>query len=261
MTMLQNLGLYKFRVVFYNLLMVEFRKRYHGSYLGIFWVLIGPMLMIAGLSLVFPYIVKFKQEGYVLYLVSGILSWQFMNASLSNSAASIIFKQQLINKVYLPKYLFPTVSVTVELANYLIALAALHVVLALFTKTSLHTNIPYLLTSIAITYVFTLGIGYLVSMITVYVRDVRNVIGVFMQSAFYVTPIIYPIALVPEKFHYLFEFNPFFHFIRLFHVSIYDPAAMQPGYFVSALVVSLAVFVFGALIQVKYDRYMVFKIN
>ena len=248
-----------YRRIVYALLPNRLTDRYHGSFLGILWSLLNPLLTMVGLAIVFPLIAKFQVHDYPLFLFSGIVPWGFINASVLSGGDSIRFSEDLIKKVYVPKIILPYIYVTVEAINMVIALIALGILGVIFGY-NLHPKIVYLLFSFLVIYVFCLGIGFISSILVVYFRDIQHITAVTLQTIFYASAIIYPVSILPVKFQFLMEFNPFFQFIRLFHISINPSINGGWGFFKIPVLLSLLTFYFGLILQWKFGRQTVFRL-
>ena len=255
----QVIDLILYRRIIYALLPNRLTDRYHGSFLGILWSLLNPLLTMVGLAIVFPLIAKFQVGDYPLFLFSGILPWGFINASVLSGGDSIRFSEQLIKKVYVPKIILPYIFVTVEAINMIIALVALGILGIIFGY-SLHPRIVYLFFSFVVIYVFCLGIGFITSILVVYFRDIQHITGVMLQTIFYASAIIYPVSVLPPRFQSLMEFNPFFQFIRLFHVAINPTINGGWELFEIPIILALSTFYIGLITQWKFGRQTVFRI-
>ena len=255
----QVFDLISYRRIIYALLPNRLTDRYHGSFLGILWSLLNPLLTMVGLAIVFPLIAKFQVKDYPLFLFSGIVPWGFINASVLSGGDSIRFSEDLIKKVYVPKIILPYIYVTVEAINMVIALIALGILGIIFGY-NLNPKIVYLFFSFLVIYVFCLGLGFISSILVVYFRDIQHITAVTLQTIFYASAIIYPVSILPEKFKFFMEFNPFFQFIRLFHVSINPSINGGWGLFKIPILLSLFTFYFGLILLWKFGRQTVFRL-
>lgn len=241
------------------LLLTALNKRYKGSYIGFFWTLLNPFFHMLSLALVFPLIVRFRMDNYVIYLFSGTLAWSMISASIVGGGESILANSSFIRKIYVPKIIFPIVRVSVELVNSLAVIIILHFIAMVF-HFKIHTNLLYLAAAIALTFWFSVAMASITSVLTVYFRDIKHILAVLMQPLFYLSAIIFPVSLLPEKYRYLIEFNFFYQFVRLFHQAIYYGNQAQWVYFAKPFLLACLLSVIALYIHQKLDRSLVYRV-
>lgn len=247
------------RFVALNLFQVKLYERYQGSVLGVLWSVITPTLMMVIMSLIFPLLMRMKVENYVVYLFSGLIVWRLISSAISLGGNAIVGYKPLITKVALPSMLYPIVVVMVEFANFIVVMAALHVIAWLFGF-AVNTHLLYLLAAVLITALFCVGVSALLSLLVVYFRDVKQILEMIVQGFFYLTPIIYPIAMIPEKYHILMEFNIFYHFVNLFHQAIYEPGKPDWSDMLIPLIVTFVLLFISLLLHRRLGRQLVFRV-
>ena len=187
----------------------DFKLRYQGSALGYLWSLLRPLFMFAILYLVFGVFLKAKGNipYYPVYLLLGILLWNFFSEITSGSVAAIVGKGDLLRKINFPKYV---IILAVSLAA-LINLALNFVVLAIImiiTHVPVSSGALLVLPLILELYVLAMAVGLFLSALFVKFRDVTYIWEVIMQAAFYATPILYPLSLIPAHFAKYMLLNP-----------------------------------------------------
>ncbi len=210
----------RFAPVVQNMVGQELRVKYQRSLLGFLWTLLNPILMMATLTVVFANLLgqgdRWRQ--YALLLFSGMLPWGLLAGSLNECAFCIIWNENLIRKIYVPKLVFPLTRVLMNLVTFGLSLAALFVLLvplgARFSTPMLLLPIPILLFTL-----FTLGLGLLIATLNTFYRDCSHLVGVFLQAWYFATPILYEADQFPSH-GWLFRLNPAYPFIRLFQVII-----------------------------------------
>jgi len=193
----------------------DFIARYRKSVLGVIWSLLNPLLTMLVMTLVFSYVFRFTIEHFPAYLLSGLMIYSFFSESTTLALSSVIESEGIIKKVYVPKYIFPLAKVSSSLVNLLFAFLAFLFVFAVtgvpFKWTMLLLPIP-----IIYTFVFSLGMAMLVSSMAVFFRDLRYLYGVLLTLWMYLTPIIYPVSIIPEWAMPFYGLNPLFHFVDYF---------------------------------------------
>jgi len=251
--------LFNYRELIKNFVKRDLKVRYKNSILGFFWSLLSPLLMMIILTLAFSVILRIKVDNYPVFLLCAILPWSFHSSSLTFSAHSIIYNDPLLNKVYFPREIFPISSVISNLVNFFFALSVLFLFLAVF-KIKIGLAILMLPVIIAIQSIFILGLSLLVSWSTVFFRDLEHILEVFLSFWFYVTPVIYPTSMVPDRFIHYYFLNPMVGIIKSYrNVLMYNhlPALNEILY---PIIVSIVLFYVGYITFKKYEFYLVERI-
>lgn len=239
----------KYKTLLITLVERDIKIKYRRSVLGVFWSLLNPLLMMVILSIVFSNLFKFNVENYPIYILSGQVIFNFFNESTTSSMNAIIGNSSLINKVYLPKYLFVLSNVFSSLINLFASFTALLLVmLAMGVElhfTSFLAIIPLLLIS-----VFSLGVGMFLSAITVKFRDFKHLWGVFTTGLMYLTPVIYPISLLRSNrvVELIVTFNPITNYLSMFRkVMMYNTLPSFNNYIVG-IIEALVVLAIGLIV-------------
>lgn len=199
--------LYNYRELLKTNVKKEIRGKYKGSFLGVLWSFVNPLLMTLVYAIVFPFLLRSTEPHYVTYLVIGILPWNWFTINIALGTTTFLSNAGIIKKVYFPREILPISTVTSGMVNYLISL----LIIAIFLICSGigFSWLIILLPLVIITqYIFTLAIVFLTSSINVYVRDAEYIINFFIQMLFYATPILYTIDMFPAKFQVLLKLNP-----------------------------------------------------
>jgi ABC-2 type transport system permease protein/lipopolysaccharide transport system permease protein len=155
-----------------------------------------------------------------MFLFSGMLAWNFFQNTLSQSAVAILTGEPFLKKNYLPKLIFPMSKVGITGIEFLFSLVALTLV-GLITSFEFQLTFFLIPTAIMFLLLFSLGLGILVSVATVYFRDFQYLLGVFLHILYFATPILYPADALPKNYAPLLYLNPVYSQIRLFHELIY----------------------------------------
>ena len=200
----------------------DFKRKYKRSVLGIAWSLLYPIMMMTVMAIVFSHMFRFGTEGtnYLVYLMTGIIMWSYFSEATMGAMTSVVDNCTLINKVYIPKYVFPLSKCLFVGINFVLTLIPWLGVIVL-TKFGLGTypasiNIYYLLIPFIFFFffLFTVGVGLLLACVSVFLRDVFYIYGIVLTIWQYYTPIFYNLSILPEKLQALFKFNPLYQFIN-----------------------------------------------
>jgi ABC-2 type transport system permease protein len=193
----------------------DFKVRYQGSVLGYTWSLLKPLFLFAILYLVFTYIIPLGKEveHYPVYLLIGIVLWNFFTEATMIGASSIVARGDLIRKISIPRYLLVIASSLSAIINLGLSLLAV-VVFALFNGVVPTWSWLLIIPIILELYVFALGVSFILATAFVKFRDITYIWEIFLQAGFYASAIIYPLTLVPEKLHQWFFMNPIVQIIQ-----------------------------------------------
>lgn len=212
----------KYKFLLSQLVIRDFKVKYKRSVLGVLWSVLYPLLMMMVMAIVFSNMFKFSMEGvnYLVYLMSGLVIFNFFSEATNSAMLSITGNATLLNKVYIPKYIFPVAKCLFVSINFVLSLFPLLLII-LFSGnvsegTKCYLNIYYLLLPIIyiLMIMFTTGIGYILSTIAVYLRDMLYIWGILVTILNYFTPIFYSLSIVPDNLQIIFKFNPIYQFIN-----------------------------------------------
>lgn len=212
--------LYNYREFLKTSIKKEFRGKYKKSFLGVLWSFLNPLFQLLIYALVFPFILKSEVDNYIVFLIVALMPWNFFNMTILQSAASIVINGGIIKKVYFPREILPISTATSNLLNFLITGIIVFAAL-LISGVGIGPSIIVLPIIVLIQYILQLGLAFIFSSITVYVRDVEYLLNVFMMLMFYLCPIVYSANMIPSKLLPLFKLNPMFHIIGYYRSILY----------------------------------------
>lgn len=202
--------IYCFRYFLRNLVARDLKVRYKGSVLGLLWSLMNPLLMMLVFYLVFTFAFKINIPHFPVFLLCGLVPWNFFAVSISNATGSIIGQAGLVKKVAFPREILPLASNLANLVHFSIGLLILFAFM-LFFRVHIGFWVLSLPVLILTQFVFVFGLSLILSSLNVFYRDVQQILEVLILVWFYLTPIFYPISLVPERiqhFQHLYQENP-----------------------------------------------------
>ena len=195
--------------ILYLLCIKEFKVRYKGTFLGYFWALGTPLLLGLIFTFVFKHVMRIQVQNYTLFLLIGLFSWQFFSNSTNACLMSYISNEQLIKKLCFQRYLLPLSTAIIEGAHFVLGIPILLIFFFFYGKPIFHTawlyQIPlFWLTQLCLCY----STGLIVSSINTFFRDIERITSLGLTLAMYLTPIAYPISMVPEKYRFFYNLNP-----------------------------------------------------
>lgn len=186
----------------------EIRGKYKGSFLGIVWSFLNPILQIMVYAIVFPFILRNREPNYIAFLACGIFPWTWFTTSISQGTHVILSNGNIIKKIYFPREIMPISIVTAGLVNFMIQ-SFIILALLCISRIGIAFYYPFFLVIAIIQYFLTLGIVLITSACEVYVRDLEYIVNFFVSLAFYATPILYsPSTLSNSRFAWIFKVNP-----------------------------------------------------
>jgi lipopolysaccharide transport system permease protein len=231
-------AIFRYRELLRNLVAKDLKLKYRGSVLGFLWSLLNPLLMIGVYTLAFKYILQMRSEGFVFYLMLGILAWSFFVNSVMTAAGAIVDNGALMKSLFFPRAILPLATVLFNLAQYLLtALVFLPVMLILYRKMP---TAPMLLFPVflALQVLFTIGVALIVATGTALFRDVRHFLEFGLAALFWISPIVYPLDQIPEGFRTIVLLTPMSPFIVAYHKMFFYQE--WPGPMIWALAIGYA---------------------
>lgn len=245
--------LYQYRELLKSNVKKEIRGKYKGSFLGVLWSFVNPLLMTLVYAIVFPFLLRSSQPHYVTFIVIAILPWTWFTSSIAQGTNSILINGGIIKKVYFPRAILPISIVTSGLVNFLLSCLII-VLFLIFSGIGFSFNILFLPLIIAIQYILQLGIILITSSIDVYVRDSEYIINFFISLLFYATPVLYSLDMFPQKIAMILQLNPIASLINSYRDIFYyqtAPNFLMLGY---VLVVSIVIFFIGIKVFNKLEK-------
>lgn len=204
----------------YNLVHRDLTVRYKRSILGAIWTLLHPLILVATLVIAFSYIFRFDVEHYDVYLLAGLLPWTFFAQTTVTAMAATAWNGLLMKRVRVPKSIF-TLSTTISgIVNLLVSYIPLLVIM-LIRGVPFRPGLLFLPVSIAIMAVFTFGVSLALSTFSIYFHDVREMYNVALTPLLYLTPVIYPVRIVPASLQPIIRANPMYYMIELMRIPIH----------------------------------------
>lgn len=256
LTKIRSYGKYKFLIG--ELVSRDVKLKYRRSALGYLWSLLNPLLTMIIVSTVFSFIFKQEIENFPIYLLIGQIMFQFFSESTSMAMGSIIQNAALLKKVYVPKYIFPISRVLSCSVNFVFSLLALFIVM-LFTATPVNFTILLIPFPILCILIFSIGISLILSVYAVYFRDLLHLYGVFTTMIMYLTPIFYPITLLPNGIAWLINANPLTQFVTCMRTIVLERSLPSASNAVLCVVFALASLFIGIRVfSTKQSKFMLY---
>lgn len=236
----------------------EISRSYQGSYLGLAWAFLSPLLMVVLLTVIFSEVVgiRFREVtgdsslNFGLYLFCGLIPFLAYSQAVSQGVNVVRRNRNLVQGVVFPLEILPVTTVIASLVQSVIGVGAVMVVLAVLEH-RLNWTVLLLPLVLVPQLLFTIGLCYLMAVAGAYVADVRETLKAVVRATFFLTPIIWPVSRVPEDWRFLVDYNPLAILVESYRDLILEgklPSGMSYSYF---FLVGLALFVLGF---VAYNR-------
>lgn len=242
----------------------DFQGRYAGSLLGAVWSLVQPLWQLVLFTFVFSTVMKVspvgevRTEHFAVFLFGGLLPWMALHEGVLRSSTAITDNASLVKKLRFPSEILVLAVVLAALLHEAIA-AALFLVVLVWVGDFSWAGLPLLLLALPLQLGLTLGLGLLVASAQVFFRDLAQILSLLFQAWFYLTPVVYPLSLVPERYRSWLELNPLTSLVGLYRQAFLGGSATPvpgTGALVLAVIVLLSagLWLFGRLKRAFADE-------
>ena len=246
--------LYEYREMIISLVRKDLRGRYKGSVLGFLWTFINPLLQLIVYTIVFSIIMNANYEQYYLFLFVALVPWMFFSSSVTDGAGSILKEKEMVKKIYFPREVLPISTVTSAFVNMILTFLVVFGVVIIAGRTINPLALLCLPVVMIVEYILCLGIALIVSSITVYLRDLQYILGIFVMALQYMTPVMYGSDMVPDWAMPIFNMNPLTPVIEIYRDILYYKQVPQLSSLMLALGVGLLFIVIGELLFKKLQK-------
>ena len=240
----------QYRYLMKQLVGRDFKTKYRRSVLGVCWSFLNPLLTMMVQYVVFSTLFKSGIPNFPLYLLSGIVCFNFFSEATTMSLGPIVNNASLITKVYMPKYIYPLTRVISSTINLLLAFIPLAVVM-LITRAPISWALLLLPVGIFFLFCLSLGVGMLLSTAMVFFRDTVFLWSVVSMIWMYLTPIFYPESIIAEQFLPLYRLNPLYQIITFIRTILIDGVSPSPGSYLGALLSAIIPLMIGVWVFKK----------
>lgn len=196
-------------------------REYHSSFLGIAWTVLMPLIQVVIYAIIMPMIMSRGVENYPLYLVASFPLWAFISNSLVQASNAIIFQAETIKRCMIPSVIFPITHVLKHFYTYFISFVTMYAfcVLTFASFDPIVLLLPFVLIPL---FISVMAMSIAIAYFAPYVRDVSYMMHMTVNMIFWFTPVVYPLSVVPEKYRWVFELNPFYVLMRPAQMLIFD---------------------------------------
>lgn len=248
----------KYTFLIHKLVSRDFKTKYKRSVLGMAWSFLNPLLTMGVQYIVFSTLFKSDIPNYPVYLLSGIVFFNFFNEAVTMCMTSITSNSALIKKVYMPKYIFPISRILSSLINFGLAIIPLFLVM-IITGIAFKPSLLLLLFDVLCLLGFILGMGLLLTTAMTFFQDTQFLWGIVTMMWTYLTPMFYPESIIPSKYLTLYHMNPMYQYITFARICIIDGISPEPMSYLWCVVSSAVVLLLGVIVFKKnQDKFIMY---
>lgn len=246
-------NLYQYRELLKTNVQKEIRGKYKGSFLGVLWSFINPLLMVLVYALVFPYIMRTNVDNYLIFLIVAIIPWNFFTTVINSGCNCIWINGGIIKKVYFPREILPISVVSAGLVNFLISCIIILIFL-LFGGIGFSFQLLWLPLIAIIQCFLSLGLLFILSAVNVYVRDIEYLVAFLINLLFYATPILYTADMFPTNVRWVLYLNPLSHLIDAYRNIFYYQTMPNIPSLIYIGVLAIVILIIGYFVFKKLEK-------
>jgi len=246
--------IYAYREMIASLVRKDLRGRYKGSVLGFLWTFINPLLQLLVYTVVFSFIMRSGIEKFYLFLFVALVPWLFFASCLSAGAGIILAEKNLVVKIHFPREVIPIYFVTSSFINMLYCFIVVFAVVFISGVPINFLALLYLPIIMIIEFIMALGFCFIVSAITVYFRDLQHIMGILAMAWQFLTPILYPITIVPDNLLPIFMINPMTPVINAYRDILFYAKVPQMFTLIHAAIFGIVILIIGFFVFGRLKR-------
>ncbi len=251
-------ALKKYRFLISQMVARDFKTKYKRSVLGVFWSFLNPLLTMSVYYFIFSTLFKSDVKNFAVYLMLGIVSFNFFNEACGMTLRAIVDNASLITKVYVPKYIYPLARIVSSAVNLLISLAPL-IIIAALTGLEFHLSAFLSVYFLICLVIFSMGMSLMLSALMVFFRDIQFLWGILSMIWMQASAIFYPESILPDRFRIVLQINPLYHFIKNIRICVLDGVSPDPVNYLICLGIALFMLFIGACVFKKLqDRFVLY---
>ena len=248
----------KYRFLIEQLVARDFKTKYKRSVLGYLWSFLNPLLTMLVQYIVFSTIFRSGIENYPVYLLSGIILFNFFSEAVGQGLGAIVYNASLITKVYVPKYIYPVTKVASTSINLFISIIPLLLV-TMLTGVKITPAILLLPFVLGCLLLFCVGMVLMLSAAMVFFRDTQYLWGIISMVWMYATPLFYPENIIPPHFRFIQTCNPMYHMIKFARTIFIDGVSPAPSLYGTCILSAVLTCIVGAFVFKKtQDKFVLY---
>ena len=232
----------------------EIKSRYKQSFLGYAWVILNPFFQMLVMTFVFSYIMRIPSLNlpYPIFLYVALLPWTLFANSLSSAVNSLVSNSSLLKKIYFPREIFIISTLMAKVVDFLLSIFVLIGFLVYF-KIHLTIYVLWVIPIFIIQEFFTYGLSLILAAFNLFYRDIQYLLNLIIMLWMYLTPVIYPVEMVPDRFRFVFKLNPMAVFINAYRQVVLGGASPKFSSLAIGALVSFLTYFIGIRIFKKLE--------
>lgn len=237
-----------------QLILREIKARYKQSILGYAWIIFNPLIQLLVYSFVFSVIFRFPTENipYSIFLFIGLLPWIYFQTSLSSSALVLVDNANLLKKVNFPREVLPYSVICAKSVDLFFS-SLLLIIFFIYYNLSVSLSIFYIIPFFILQVILMSGLSLFLSAANLFYRDIQYVTNLMLLMWMYLTPVVYPISLVPNNYLWFYKLNPMVGIMEGYRSAVFNSAFDLPSTLIS-IVTSILIFLFGFFVFKKSEK-------
>ena len=242
-------AIYKWRELLWQMVGREVKARYKQSILGYFWVILNPLAQMLVMSFAFSIIMRIPTNSssnipYSIFLFVALLPWNLFSSSLSSASASLVNAGGLITKIYFPRTILVISTILAKIIDFLFATTVLIIYMIVY-HIPININILWIFPIFFIQQIFTFGLSLFFAAANLLYRDIQYLLSMILLLWMYLTPVIFPADLVPEKYRFVFQLNPMAVIVNAYRQVILAGGSPKYSSLLIATILSFIILLFS----------------
>jgi len=238
---------WRYRDLILFLVRRDITARYKRSVLGVAWTMLNPLGMMVVLSIVFSQVFRVGMVNYPGFVLSGLIAWTFFSQASTAAINSLVWGGDLFSRIYVPRSVFAISAIGTGLVNLCLSMVPLLLIMAIM-GTPPHPTLLLAPIAMLLLALFTLGVGLLISTIGIYFIDVVEMYAIILMAWMYLTPVIYPMNILPESVQFWVRLNPMVHLVDVFRMLVFYGTMPSAATWIVAAGTAVGTFLLGWLL-------------
>ena len=248
------LELWRFRGLLRSLVIRDLKVKYQRSLLGLIWTLLNPLLTVAILVTVFTYVVRIQVPRYWAFLISGFFVWNFIQRTLYHATTILRDHASLSRSVYYPSEILILGASLSKLVEFLLEILIVLIALVAFHHRAVPASLALFPVIIAVQLILAIGLMFPLAVFSVLYYDLQHALPIVITSLFYISPVFYPVAMIPDTARAVYYLNPIVGVLELFHAVLYEGSWPSMTLLASVTAAALAICAAGHAVFRRYKE-------
>jgi lipopolysaccharide transport system permease protein len=250
--------IWRFRDLLYIFVWRDVKVRYKQTAIGVVWAIFQPLLTMLIFTVFFGRLAQMPSDGipYPIFVYTGLLLWNYFSVALVNTSDSLILNESIVKKVYFPRLLLPLSTVVTPIVDFVLALIVLVGLMFFYHFTPNLLGLALIPILVSISMLSAWGLGIFLTSVNVKYRDVRHALPFFIQILLFVTPVIYPVSLIPAKYQWIIYLNPMSGVIETARTALLGHGTINWTHLLVSFGISILLVIGGVSYFRKTERYI-----